>query len=486
MRIDEDDEPGAVADYLEANPHLALRQLQRLPDRDSNDLVERALSRAGDIADPFERMAHLRGVLDPLSERTRQQYAVRFPAYMDNPIHGVPFDACKTANRIKTVVFRMSAEIELAKWGPELDQQPDSSERYKTAKARIESATIEYEYYNGLLQPANPDEVAQGKKPIRRQLLYVNPIDKAGLIELHGNLAKASYAAALIPGATTDQVILPRITAEVGKYLKARPQGDVAWITFAPGDFPGHGGQARHKTLLEAASPEFALRIAPYAVLFSEVLAMETAAMVTMVGYSYGVVALGTALKLGTRCHQAAFVVGAGAGVGVSSVTDYAATDPDLKVLVLTPDSDYTRKAGLAALRLGILPTHLPGAIFLDPHVLYADDYPDQDLRGKPLTGVRGHIDIASPGTTAFPGLMAFVCEGDYDYLTSYPRDGISRAYDAQFQARRAVSGVAGLVGGVASRASPIQRTLADLGGRGVAGVKSLRPGPRAPGQTQS
>ena len=266
----------------------------------------------------------------------------------------------------------------------------------------------EVEFYRGLL--AEVDDPAGSGQRVDRKILAFDP-DRQSLIELNGDLATADSVAVLVPGMNTT-IAGSAADTRTARQFVAATRGEVAAITYLGGPFPQDDSMVL--ALAEAASPRFALAMAPRLVAFSRgvedaVDATGRAIPVTYVGHSYGGSILGTAEAMGLTADRTLYAAAAGAGVGVDGPQDWHDRNPHvLRFSMTAPGDPIQLVQGLPGGPHGADPDEMPGVIHLA-----TGSYDD----GRPMVGVRAHTDLLNtPASDAWRNVLA-VITGDRDQI---------------------------------------------------------------------
>ena len=118
-------------------------------------------------------------------------------------------------------------------------------------------------FYRTLL--GDIDDPAGSGRRIDRQIVAFDPA-RASLVELNGDLATATSVAVLVPGMNTTIEGSAANTATARRFVAAT-RGDVAILTYLGGPFPA---ATSLPGVVDAASPRYALDMAPRLVAFSE------------------------------------------------------------------------------------------------------------------------------------------------------------------------------------------------------------------------
>ena len=267
-------------------------------------------------------------------------------------------------------------------------------------------------FYRGLLgEIADP---AGGGHRIDRKILAFDPARDA-LVELNGDLATATSVAVLIPGMNTT-IDGSAGTTESARQFVSATGGQVAAITYLGGPFPGD--DAVVGALAEAASPRFAIAMAPRLVAFSRAVDTAVDAVagergrripVTYVGHSYGGSILGTAEALGLTADRTLYAAAAGAGFGVDGPDDWHDRNPHvLRFSMTAPGDPIQLVQGIPGGPHGADPDEMPGVIHLA-----TGRYDD----GRLMAGPAAHTDVLSvPGSDAWRNVLA-VITGDRTHI---------------------------------------------------------------------
>jgi hypothetical protein len=263
-------------------------------------------------------------------------------------------------------------------------------------------------FYRGLLGEIE-DPTGTGHR-IDRKILAFDPA-RESLIELNGDLAMASSLAVLVPGMNTTIDGSAASTKSARQFVSAT-RGEVAAITFLGGPFPGDDNVVG--ALVEAASPRFAMNMAPRLVAFSRDVDAVTHAggrriPVTYVGHSYGGSILGTAEALGLTADRTLYAAAAGAGFGVDGPDDWHNRNPHvLRFSMTAPGDPIQLVQGLPGGPHGADPDEMSGVIHLA-----TGRYDD----GRPMAGLNAHTDVLSaPASDAWRNVLA-VITGDRAHI---------------------------------------------------------------------
>jgi hypothetical protein len=256
-------------------------------------------------------------------------------------------------------------------------------------------------FYRSLL--GETDDPAGSGRRVDRQFLGFDPA-RASLIELNGNLDRATSVAVLVPGMNTTIEGSPANTATARRFVSAT-RGGVAVITYLGGPFP-HGNPVTG--VLDAADPRYALEMAPRLVSFSADVNRAVDVPVTYIGHSYGGSILGTAEALGMTADRTLYVAAAGAGVGVDDPGDWHNRNPNVVRYSMTAPADLIQLAqGIPLGPHGADPDTMDGLIHLA-----TGHYDD----GRPMAGPRAHSDILNCPSDAWRTILAVIV-GDREHI---------------------------------------------------------------------
>jgi hypothetical protein len=311
-----------------------------------------------------------------MTPEQRQRLITEFPQQVGNT-NGLPWDMRVAANRVNIAQAIVDTE------------DPRRVEFYRSLLGEI-------------------DDPARSGQRIDRQILAFDPA-RASLVELNGSLSTAKSVAVLVPGMNTTIEGSAANTQTARRFVSAT-RGDVAAITYLGGPFP-RGNPVTG--VADAASPRYALDMAPRLVAFSEdvdrtVDATGRPIPVTYIGHSYGGSIVGTAEALGVTGDRMLYVAAAGAGVGVDDPGDWHNRNPDVLRFSMTAPGDLIEAVqGIPGGPHGADPDELPGVIRLA-----TGRYDD----GRLMAGPDAHTDVLNWPSDAWRNILA-VITGDSETL---------------------------------------------------------------------
>jgi hypothetical protein len=338
-------------------------------------------ARSGDMVAGWPQMGQERIAeqIAALSPDQRQRLVADFPRQVGNT-DGVPWEMRVAANRTNIAQAALD--------------EPDS------ARAA---------FYRTLL--AEVDDPAGGGRRVDRQIVAFDPA-RASLVELNGDLAAATSVAVLVPGMNTT-IEGSAANTDTARRFVAATHGDVAALTYLGGPFP-RGNIV--SGVIDAASPRYALDMAPRLVAFSEDVdrTVDAAAGagapvgVTYIGHSYGGSILGTAEAMGLTADQTMYVAAAGAGVGVDDPGDWHNRNPAVVRFSMTAPGDLIQAVqGVPGGPHGADPDEMEGVIHLATG--YYDD-------GRVMAGWQSHSDVLNAPSDSWRNILA-VITGDRERI---------------------------------------------------------------------
>lgn len=259
-------------------------------------------------------------------------------------------------------------------------------------------------FYRTLL--GEVDDPAGGGR-VDRQIVAFDPA-RASLVELNGDLASARSVAVLVPGMNTTIEGSAANTATARRFV-AGGGGQVAVLTYLGGPFPRGNFVSG---VVDAASPRYALEMAPRLVAFSEdvdrTVDAAGGAPVTYIGHSYGGSILGTAEAMGLTADQTMYVAAAGAGVGVDDPSEWHNRNPAVVRYSMTAPGDLIQAVqGFPRGPHGADPDEMAGVIHLATG--YYDD-------GRLMAGFDAHSDVLNSPSDSWRNILA-VITGDRERI---------------------------------------------------------------------
>ena len=271
-----------------------------------------------------------------------------------------------------------------------------AANRINLAQAIIDTDDpIRVALYRSLL--GEVDDPAGGRQRVDRQILAFDPV-RSSLVELNGNLSTATSVAVLVPGLNTTIDGSAANTRTARRFVSATG-GDVATITYLGGPFPGGNPVTG---LVDAASPRYALDMAPRLVSFSEDVDRNARSIpVTYIGHSYGGSILGTAEAVGLAADRTLYLAAAGAGVGVDDPGDWHNRNPHVLRFSMTAPGDFIQAVqGIPGGPHGADPDEMPGVIHLATG--YYDD-------GRLMAGPQAHTDVLNWPSDSWRTILAVI-----------------------------------------------------------------------------
>jgi hypothetical protein len=278
----------------------------------------------------------------------------------------------------------------------------DPAMRAAAVAAHDHQAHERISLYQNLL--ASVPDPGRPEHQMERQILAFDP-NRSSLIEVSGDLHKATSIGVLIPGLNTRWETSPEDVARARRFV-TESHGDVAMITYLGGRFPTGDLAAG---LADAADPRYALEMAPRLAAFSEDVGRTRDGLgrpvpITYIGHSYGGSIVGTAERFGLLADRVIYVEAAGAGVGVHNPSDWHNRNPHVLRFSLTAPGDWISLVqGLPFGPHGADPDEMPGVIQLAA---------GRRLNGWPMIGPSTHSDVLTEPSDAWRNILA-VIQGD-------------------------------------------------------------------------
>lgn len=364
----------AAADIDEAFATPVTRAAATVPAGASPALPDEAVARW-----PVMGQGRIAEQIAALTPEQRQRLVADFPHQVGNT-DGIPWEMRVAANRTNIAQAILD------------EHDPARAAFYRTLLGEV-------------------DDPAGAGSRIDRQIVAFDPA-RASLVELNGDLATARGVAVLVPGMNTTIEGSAANTATARRFVAAT-DGDVAVLTYLGGPFP-RGDLV--SGVVDAASPRYALEMAPRLVAFSEDVDRTVDAEagdgepvpVTYIGHSYGGSILGTAEAMGLTADQTIYVAAAGAGVGVDDPGDWHNRNPDVVRYSMTAPGDLIQSVqGIPGGPHGADPDEMPSVIHLA-----TGHYDD----GRLMAGWQAHSDILNSPSDSWRNILAVIA-GDRERI---------------------------------------------------------------------
>lgn len=326
---------------------------------------------AGDVVDGWPVMSQDRiaAQIAAMTSEQRDRLVTDFPRQVGNT-DGVPWEMRIAANRTNIAQAVLD------------EPDPRRAAFYRTLLGEVD------------------DPVGRGR--VDRQIVAFDPA-RASLVELNGDLASARSVAVLVPGMNTTIEGSAANTATARRFV-AGGGGHVAMLTYLGGPFPGGNLVSG---VVDAASPRYALDMAPRLVAFSEDVDRTVDAAgggsvpVTYIGHSYGGSILGTAEAMGLTADQTMYVAAAGAGVGVDDPSEWHNRNPGVVRYSMTAPGDLIQAVqGFPRGPHGADPDEMAGVIHLATG--YYDD-------GRLMAGFDAHSDVLNSPSDSWRNILAAI-----------------------------------------------------------------------------
>lgn len=251
-----------------------------------------------------------------------------------------------------------------------------------------------------------------------RQVLSYDDQWPGRLVEVRGQLGVCTrHLVIVVPGTGTTVTGFHMPSQFAADLVAADAEGRIAAVTWMGCEFPrALGNQATLARYARAGAQPLCDTVDG---LLRWLLAQGQAVDVTVIGHSYGGVIVGAAERRGLAVDKVIHLASAGAGPGVRTVADYAATDTlgrprAVRRWVMTAPGDPIRWARrllprLPPIDLGVDPAELSGVGVLQAGHWERDV--DGHRQGDPVTGTAGHGGVANSATSGFRRIVEVITQ---------------------------------------------------------------------------
>jgi pimeloyl-ACP methyl ester carboxylesterase len=241
-----------------------------------------------------------------------------------------------------------------------------------------------------------------------RQILDFDPSGNGRIVELTGTIGpNTTNVGVLVPGTYTNMADFNTYAKDAASFVNADPQGHLAMVTWADGNFP-------QSLVPAAADPSYSQALAPDLASFSHQLRdqINTQAgpgndvQVTVAGHSYGGAVVGLAEQDGLDANRTLYIESAGMGHNVWSPSDLHDTQADVQRYSMTaPGDPISAIQGVQVFGLGhgADPNTFPGVTDLA-----TGDYPN----GQPISGLAAHNGVFTTGSGAWQNMYGVFTGG--------------------------------------------------------------------------
>lgn len=241
-----------------------------------------------------------------------------------------------------------------------------------------------------------------------RKIIDFDPTGNGRIAELIGTIGpNTTNVGVLVPGTFTSMADFNTYAADAAGFVHADPNGHLAMVAWADGNFP-------QSLVPAAADPAYAKALAPDLAAFSHQLRDQIDAQagpgndvqVTVAGHSYGGAVVGLAEQNGLDANRTLYIESAGMGHDVWSPTDLHDAQPTVTRYSMTaPGDPISAIQGVQVLGLGhgADPDTFPGVTDLA-----TGNYPN----GQPITGLAAHNGVFTVGSDAWHNMYGVFTGG--------------------------------------------------------------------------
>ena len=416
-----------VVRATEDDPELAALLAIRRPDIDSADPFEAALARASVVAGmqpgagsdygaaSSEQAAAVAQALVGIPPESLAMLAALFPAVVGN-MNGMPFENRIAANRIRVAdalhQTRAQRPQEAVQAGadepPPVGSEGGYDPKREEARLRLIDLDGQIEQYELLLDEPTIDYGYHAGPPWPdyrgRKVLYFDPSGDRAWAEIVGTVtAQSDAVGVLVPGVGTDSADMWNSSNTVTTFVEqaAREGEQLAMIVWAGGDFPDG--------VLDAITDDDAAELVEPLVDFSYALQQEiddqgpgVEVPVTVIGHSYGGLAVATSARTGLSADNLLFVNSPGIGGGVGPMGIEVPADlAEYQAFAMKSPWDPVPYGGSV---LHGLPATAPESVVGLDTGTYAD--------GTQINGLSGHSGVFEVGSTAWENMLAVLIGG--------------------------------------------------------------------------
>jgi hypothetical protein len=241
-----------------------------------------------------------------------------------------------------------------------------------------------------------------------RKIIDFDPTGNGRIAELVGTIGpNTTNVGVLVPGTYTNMAGFNTYAADAASFVHAEPNGHLAMVAWADGNFP-------QSLVPAAADPAYAQALAPDLASFSHQLRDQinvqagpgNDVQVTVAGHSYGGAVVGLAEQDGLDANRTLYVESAGMGHDVWSPADLHDTQSTVARYAMTaPGDPISAIQGVQVFGLGhgADPDTFPGVTDLA-----TGNYPN----GRPITGLAAHNGVFTVGSDAWRNMYGVFTGG--------------------------------------------------------------------------
>ncbi|MBA3293524.1 MAG: hypothetical protein H0T40_07245 [Geodermatophilaceae bacterium] len=416
--------PEQVVRAAQDDPELAALLVARRPELDSADPFEAGLALAammlrGDQsgaaygAASAQRVAGVAHILAGIPAEELAMLAALFPTVVGN-LNGMPFEHRISANRVRVAdalhqarAQRPQAAAEVAEAAERVPEVPGYDGGYQNqadaAQQRLDDLDARIEQYELLLNEPTIDYGKPEGPPYPdyrgRKVLYFDPTGDGSWAELVGTIDTGTDAVGvLVSGVGTDAADMWNKSNEATTFVEqaAREGEQLAMIVWAGGDFPDG--------VFHAVTDDYAEELVEPLVDFSHAIQQEiddqesgVEVPVTVIGHSYGGLAVALSGRSGLSADNLLFVNSPGIGGGVGPMgRELPAGLAEYQAFAMSAPWDPVPYGG--SILHGLPATAIDSVVVLD-----TGNYAD----GREINGLSGHSGVFGVGSTAWENMLA-------------------------------------------------------------------------------
>lgn len=412
-----------LRDWLVGHPEAAAALMDRRPGAGQGGpvaelaaLIGPAMTTPEGAADLHEdRRQEARALFESLSAQDAALLAMLYPGVVGT-LNGVPFTHRADANTVAVVDALADERAHLV----DLEERHERHQgdwdflgrNNDDLEGPIDDARARIELYESILSEG-------------RQILYFDPSGDGAIAELHGEIGTGTrHVGVSVPGTTAELAGYQGVADRSNSFVNARPDGDLAMISWMGGDLPD-------TVVQDAPFASYARDLGPRLADFSHDVRLEidhSAAAdhdpsTTYLGHSYGGAVVGTSELSGLDADRVLHVESAGVGHDVHSPADLPASQNGVDRYSMTAPGDPIAHVqgtqgtaewwlegpwGTPDIGHGADPDD-----FGDTVRLHTGDTED----GVPITGGDAHSGVFAPGSDSWRNMLAVLTGGE---VTTY------------------------------------------------------------------
>ncbi|HEY1571095.1 MAG TPA: alpha/beta hydrolase [Pseudonocardiaceae bacterium] len=260
------------------------------------------------------------------------------------------------------------------------------------------------------------DQITQSQQKIalyqdiltnNRQIIAFDPSGNGKIAELTGTIGpNTTNVGVLVPGLGTGTADFNQYAHDAAGFVSADPNGHLAMVTWANGNFPQNLPQATDPGYAQAAAPDLASFSHQLRDQIDTQVGAGNNVQVTVAGHSYGAAVVGLAEQNGLDANRTMYIEGAGMGHDVWAPTDLHDMQSTVQRFSMTAPGDpigLSQGVQLFGLGHGADPDTFPGVTDLATGTL---------PNGQTLSGLSAHNGVFTQGSTAWQNMFGVFTGG--------------------------------------------------------------------------